>query len=439
MSIVTNLDQSLSSDYEQYYGLNNVQKLNLQDIGATLSRVQQKKNIRSVIVYAIFTPQTVTPAPKNGEHYQDSVEPITPFLRSKLKRDDDRLDLVMVTPTGQAIRYSTNATRAQVTQQAKLFRLAVSDVDDDKGYVVLAKQLYSWLLQPLENELKQQQITSLIYCVDEGLRTIPIAAISAERNVNGTADQQDYAINRYTISVIPSVSLVNREITNLHDRTLLAMGADRFSSLDPLPAVPTELQLVTEQFWKGKHFLNQEFTLEQLLRQKQIENPGIVHLATHAQFNVGAPSQSYIQLWNSRIKLSQMAALGWANPPLELLVLSACDTAIGSTDAELGFSGLATVAGVRSVMGSLWTVSDIGTLALMSEFYIQLQTAPTRSEALRRAQLALRNGTVRIENGRLITSQKSVTLPAKIVPKTGTIMFTHPFYWSAFTLVGNPW
>ncbi|MBW4419443.1 MAG: CHAT domain-containing protein [Myxacorys californica WJT36-NPBG1] len=430
LSIVGNLDQSLSNDYEQYYGLDNAPKLGLQEIEATLSQVQKQKNVRSVVVYAIFTPQTIAPAPKNGERYQDSVEPVTPFLRSKLKRNDDRLDLVLVAPTGEAIRYSTTATRAQVLQQAKLFRLAVSDVDDDQGYTALARQLYGWLLQPLEAQLKRQQITSLIYCLDEGLRTIPIAAI---------ADQQDYAIQRYTVSVIPSVSLVNREITDLRDRTLLAMGADQFSSLAPLPAVPTELQLVSEEFWKGKQFLNQEFTVEELLRQKRIENPGIIHLATHAQFNIGAPSQSYIQLWNTRINLAQMKSLGWANPPLELLVLSACDTAIGSTSAELGFAGLAAAAGVHSVMGSLWTVSDIGTLALMSEFYIQLQTAPTRSEALRRAQLALKNGAVRIENGRLITSQKSVLLPTKIVPRTGTILFTHPFYWSAFTLVGNPW
>ncbi|MBW4540564.1 MAG: CHAT domain-containing protein [Myxacorys chilensis ATA2-1-KO14] len=430
LSIVGNLDQSLGTEYEQYYGLDNAPKLGLQEIEATLSQVQKQKNVRSVVVYAIFTPQTIAPAPKNGERYEDSVEPVTPFLRSKLKRNDDRLDLVLVTPTGEAIRYSTTATRAQVLQQAKLFRLAVSDIDDDQGYTALARQLYGWLLQPLEGQLKRQQITSLIYCLDEGLRTIPIAAI---------ADQQDYAIQRYTVSVIPSVSLVNREITDLRDRTLLAMGADQFSSLAPLPAVPTELQLVSEQFWRGKQFLNQEFTIEELLHQKRIENPGIIHLATHAQFNIGAPSQSYIQLWNTRINLAQMKSLGWANPPLELLVLSACDTAIGSTAAELGFAGLAAAAGVHSVMGSLWTVSDIGTLALMSEFYIQLQTAPTRAEALRRAQLALKNGTVRIENGRLITSQKSVLLPTKIVPRIGTILFTHPFYWSAFTLVGNPW
>ncbi|NDJ18179.1 CHAT domain-containing protein [Myxacorys almedinensis] len=430
LSLVATLDQSLSTDYEQYYGLNSTPKLRLQDVEATLGKVQRQKDVRSVIVYAIFTSQSTTPAPQTGERYEESAEPLTPFLRSKLKRDDDRLDLVLVTPIGTTIRYSTNATRAQIIQQAKLFRLAVSDVDDETGYVALAKQLYGWLLQPLEQELKRQNITSLIYCFDEGLRTVPIAAIS---------DQQDHAIHRYTVSVIPSVSLIDRDITDLRDRTLLAMGADQFSALDPLPAVPTELQLVSEQFWKGKHFLNQDFTLEELLRQKKVENPGILHLATHAQFNAGAPSQSYIQLWNSRINLSQMQSIGWANPPLELLVLSACDTAIGSSDAELGFAGLATAAGVRSVMGSLWTVSDIGTLALMSEFYVQLQTAPTRAEALRRAQLALKNGTVRIENGKLITSQKSVSLPQKIIPKPGTILFTHPFYWSAFTLVGNPW
>jgi filamentous hemagglutinin family protein len=427
-------DRSLSNDFAQFFGIQNVPNVTVEDIQNLLTQ-QQTQNVRSAIVYALFVPNSVPPAPKAGETLSGQ-EPTIPLLRSRTKRSTDRLDLILVTATGQPIRYSTNTTRSRLLQQAKLYRLAVADVEDEQSFQALSKQLFQWLVKPLEGALQQQTINSLIYSLDEGLRTLPIAAMS---------DDHGFVTDRYMMSVIPSVALLGQSITNLTNRTMLAMGADRFQALEPLPAVPTELNLVSQKFWKGTPLLNENFTLERLLQEKQRLNPGIVHLATHAKFNAGAPSQSYIQFWDRQVKLSEMTGIEWANPPLQLLVLSACDTAIGSTEAELGFSGLAAASGVHSVLGSLWEVSDIGTLALMSEFYIQLATAPTRSEALRRAQVALRNGTVRVENGNLITSRAIVPLPPNILSRSRaksqreTIEFRHPFYWSAFTLVGNPW
>ncbi|MBE9010944.1 CHAT domain-containing protein, partial [Pseudanabaenaceae cyanobacterium LEGE 13415] len=374
VSTVIEFERSLSQEYADYYGFELPRAATLQDIQDMLAKAQQIKGIRSGIIYAIFVPNAITPAPKSGEVLTDQVEPITPLLRSQIKQESDRLELIFVTSTGRAIRYSTSTTRAQVAQQAKLFRLAVSDVEDE-GYLALSKQLYQWLVQPLEPELQHQGILGLIYCLDEGLRTAPIAAM---------ADDRGFIIDRYTVSMIPSVTLINRNIHALATKSVLAMGADYFRDREPLPAVPTELQLVSEQFWKGKRFLNQEFTLERLLRERQRTQAGIVHLATHAEFNPGKPDRSYIQLWDRPIKLSEMSSIAWSNPALYLLVLSACETAIDSVEAELGFTGLAAASGVHSVMGSLWQVSDVGTLALMSEFYIQLQKAPTRAEALRR-------------------------------------------------------
>ncbi|KAM3095758.1 CHAT domain-containing protein [Phormidesmis sp. 146-35] len=423
---IIRLEQSLNRDFEQYFGLTNSSPVSTADIQNTLTQVQQQKGIRTGIIYAMFVPRSTPPAPPTGEPKEG--ESIFPLLRPQ-KRDDDRLDLILITATGQAIRYSTTADRAQVTQQAKLFRLAASDAEDPNGYVALSKQLYGWLLQPLEPELKKARIVSLIYCLDEGLRTVPIAALS---------DETGFVISRYAVSVTPSMSLIDRRLTQLTGQTLLAMGADRFQALDPLPAVPTELNLISQQLWRGKRFLNQDFTLATLIAQKQQFNPGILHLATHAQFNAGAPDRSYIQLWDTQIRFSQLRSLQLDKPPIDLLVLSACATAVGSPDAELGFAGLAAASGVRSILGSLWDVSDIGTLALMSEFYTELRTAPTRVEALRRAQLSLLTGKVRIENGSLITSQGRFSLPANLTPAK-TIAFIHPFYWSAFTLVGNPW
>jgi CHAT domain-containing protein len=105
---------------------------------------------------------------------------------------------------------------------------------------------------------------------------------------------------------------------------------------------------------------------------------------------------------------------------------------------ELGFTGLAVQAGVKSAMGSLWYVSDEGTLGLMTQFYEQLKSAPIKSEALRLAQLAMLKGETRLQGGNLVTSGGSIPLPPELV-KLGDKDLTHPYYWSAFTMIGNPW
>jgi CHAT domain-containing protein len=123
---------------------------------------------------------------------------------------------------------------------------------------------------------------------------------------------------------------------------------------------------------------------------------------------------------------------------VELLVLSACRTAEGDEEAELGFAGLAVQAGVKSALGSLWYVNDEGTLALMTEFYGKLKEAPIKAEALRQAQLAMIQGKVRLQRGKLITSQGTFSLPPQLAV-VGDRDLTHPYYWSAFTMIGNPW
>ena len=136
--------------------------------------------------------------------------------------------------------------------------------------------------------------------------------------------------------------------------------------------------------------------------------------------------------------MKEFSELDWADSDLELLILSACSTAMSSPNAELGFAGLAAASGVDATVGSLWQVSDIGTLALMSEFYAQLESTDLRFEALRKAQLALLTGETRIENGNLWTSRGEVKLPDELgLPENATL--DHPFFWSAFTMVGNPW
>ncbi|NEQ26856.1 MAG: CHAT domain-containing protein, partial [Microcoleus sp. SIO2G3] len=172
--------------------------------------------------------------------------------------------------------------------------------------------------------------------------------------------------------------------------------------------------------------------------QRQQQEYGIVHLATHAEFKPGTPNNSYIQLWNSKLRLNELDKLRLSEPPVELLVLSACRTALGNREAELGFAGSALQAGVDSTLATLWYVSDQGSLGLITEFYHQLSQVPIKSEALRQAQLAMIKGRVRIEDNHLYSFKKSISLPLGL-SASRTPNLSHPYYWAGFTLVGEPW
>ncbi|MEQ8956361.1 MAG: CHAT domain-containing protein, partial [Coleofasciculus sp. C2-GNP5-27] len=294
------------------------------------------------------------------------------------------------------------------------------------------QQLYNWMIAPLESELQALGIDTLIFCMDAGLRLIPMAALH---------DGEQFLVEKYSIGSIPSVSLTNSRYNPIKDVPILAMGASKFrGGLSPLPAVPVELELITQQLGSGQSFLNPEFTVNNLKEQRQ--QFGIIHLATHGEFQPGKPHNSYIQLWDKeKLRLDQLRQMGWNQPPqVELLVLSACRTALGDWQTELGFAGLAVQAGVKSALASLWYDSDCGTLALMSEFYHHLnQTDVTiKAEALRRAQIAMLRQQVQVKEGKLIGTglPNPIPLPPELL---GNQDFSHPYYWAAFTMIGSPW
>jgi CHAT domain-containing protein len=217
------------------------------------------------------------------------------------------------------------------------------------------------------------------------------------------------------------------------------MGAQVFPDQRPLPAVPVELNAIANRLWSGESFLNEAFTVANLQKAREQQPFRLVHFATHAEFRPGQPSNSYIELWGGdKLRLDELRKLKLDNPPVDLLVLSACRTALGNDEAELGFAGLAVLAGVKSAMGSLWYVSDEGTLALMAAFYKKLKEVPVKAEALRQAQVAMIRGDVRIEGGQLVVENERIPLPPELA-KLGDRKFSHPYYWSAFTMIGNPW
>jgi CHAT domain-containing protein len=346
----------------------------------------------------------------------------------------EQLDLIVVPPTGLPIHKSIRAAgRETLMKVVASFRSELLNLRNinTESYLPASQQLYQWIMAPLEADLKAQGIDTLVFSMDAGLRTLPLAALH---------DGSQFLVEKYSIGLIPSINLTDTNYESVKNAEVLAMGASQFTNNKPLLAVPAELNAIASE-WKGESFLNQTFTLNNLRSQRSTQAYRIIHLATHGEFKSGVPSNSYIQLSDTRLTLDRVRELGWNQPPkVELLVLSACKTAVGDNGVELGFAGLAVQAGVKSVLASLWYVSDEGTLGLMAEFYHHLKVAPIKAEALRQAQIAMIKGQVRMENGRLILSNlnKELELPPELA-KLGNENLSHPYYWSAFTMIGSPW
>ena len=417
---VRQLEQSLSQGFEDYWDLSTGPDLTFTEVQAILRRAQEEYEVNSAVIYAIFAP----------EISEEEREETSSILKVEPEpSDNDLLNLSVVLPEGELVRYELPVTRKEVSRQARYFRTAASDPIDNRSYRPLAHQMYQWLLAPIEEDLAAQNVQNLMYALDDGLRTTPITAMR---------DYEGYSLERYGISVVPSMGLMQADFPVSVRRSTIAMGVSEFPNDTPLPAVPVELEVVDQFVPVSQTVLNEETTLSALKGVQALEQPGVLHLATHAIFNRRTPEDSYIHLWNEPLSMKEFSTLDWKESDLEMLILSACFTAMGSRNAELGFAGLAAASGVDATVGSLWDVSDVGTLALMSEFYAQLEANNLRFESLRQAQLALLNGETRIENGNLVSSHGVVELPDEWnLPESATL--DHPFFWSAFTMVGNPW
>lgn len=400
---------------ENFSDLETINTENSQEI---LQKIEKSTGIKPALIYAVFAP------PNLDLNVAKDIKNI-----SNLARDSFQLELVIVTPGGSPIRKTIPVTRQRLLQVVKQFRNDVTNKDKPTAYLANAQQLYKWFIAPIENDLKQQKIQNLVFIMDNGLRSIPVAAFH---------DGKQFLIERYSVGAMPSISLTDTRYVDIRKSQVLAMGAENIPTQTPLPSVPVELSTIAGTIWSGKSFQNEQFTANNIIAQRKQQPFSILHLATHGEFQAGKIQNSYIQLWDERLQIDRLHQLKLNDSPVELIVLSACKTAVGDEDAELGFAGFAYRAGVKSAMGSIWYVSDEGTLGLMTSFYRNLKTAPIKAEALRQAQVAMLTGKVRLQSGKLVTAGDKIDLPAGLV-KLGDVNLAHPFYWAGFTIVGNPW
>jgi CHAT domain-containing protein len=401
---IDQVDQKRGREFSNYFGRDIASKqVNASSIRKTLSSVTHL-GINSVILY--------------------------------VSAQNNYLELKLFLPSGKSVVKSIEVSRDNILEVVKEFTNQVRKPTnlDSHDYLNNGKKLYDWFITPLEKELKENNINTIIFSMDAGLRSLPLAALY---------DGRQFLVEKYAFSLVPSFSLTDTQYVGLKDAQVLAMGASEFPrniGQTPLPSVPIELSNIITKIWTGQSFLNQDFTLTNLQEQQAKGEFKIIHLATHGEFHPGGAKNSYIQFWDRKLRIDQLRQLNLSDPQVELLVLSACTTAIGDEEAELGFAGLAVQAGVKSALASLWYVSDTGTLALMTEFYRQLKIRPLKAEALRQAQLALLYKQVRLEEGavRSDTGRSTINLPDEL-SYVGDRPLSHPYYWAAFTMIGSPW
>lgn len=274
------------------------------------------------------------------------------------------------------------------------------------SFLTLSQQVYDWLIEPIEADLATSEIKTLVFVLDSAFLNVPMAVLH---------DGQQYLIEKYAIALTPGLQLLDpKPLARRSLKTLTAGLTEAREDFPALPFVALELEQIKSEVPTSEILLNESFTSRTLENQVNAEPFRVVHLATHGQFSSDI-DKTFILTWDGKIDVSQLNTLlrtrdETRSTPIELLVLSACETATGDKRAALGLAGVAIRAGARSTLASLWQIDDRSTALLIGDFYQELtDTTITKAEALRRAQVKL------------------LQQPE----------YSHPNYWAAYVLVGN--
>ncbi len=340
---------------------------------------------------------------------------------------EDRLELLMETRAGiesRQVRVGAQAMRDKAIGFAKSVRSLGND------HLARGKELYDLLLRPLEPVLAREAIDTLIVVPDGALRLIPMGALS---------DGERYVIERFGIVTAPGLTITGAPEQQKQTGKMLLAGisapgpaveklpepvADEFTAKVviadtrsaelrrrlALPSVKQEIQVLHGKT-RSDALLDSEFTVDRFRRQVSTGEYRIVHIASHAMFSRRAET-SFIMAYDDILTIDDLQKLLRTEPlqanPIDMLTLSACQTAEGDDRAPLGIAGAVLKARAHSALGSLWPVADEAAKTLMIRFYELLGTQG-KSKALQRAQVELSRDRD----------------------------FAHPFYWAPFILVGG--
>jgi CHAT domain-containing protein len=314
----------------------------------------------------------------------------------------DRLEL-LVTAGGRDIQITVPITDTNLKLEVDKFRELLERRATNE-YIDASKRLYDLIMRPIEARLAGLAITTLVFVPDGVLHTIPLSALY---------DGQHFLIEHYAIATVPGLRLVDPRPLSPEAREMLAVGMSQSREGFPsLPKVPRELAGI-RQVENSTNLLNRTFTRQRFAQELHQVNYTMVHIASHSQLGTD-PSQSFVLAYDGAISLDDLEGsiklARFRDLGLELLTLSACQTAVGDDRAALGMAGLALKAGARSVLATLWFISDEASGQLVVEFYKQLQDGSlSKARALQAAQIKL----------------------------IGDPLLGHPAYWAPFLLIGN--
>ncbi|MDX1697803.1 MAG: CHAT domain-containing protein, partial [Thiohalobacterales bacterium] len=315
----------------------------------------------------------------------------------------DRLELLLSLSDG-LVKYSVPVDNDTLVEEVHLFRQRL-EKRTTRRYLYQARQLYQWLIEPLEQALADHDIDTLVVVPGPALRAVPVAALH---------DGKDFLIRRYAVAMTPSLRLTDPRPIRRENVSLLLNGlTESVQGFPPLVHVSTELAAI-EDLYGGKVYRDAGYRKAVVQQELANEEYSIVHFATHGLF-AGKVRDSFILTHDGRINmddLEEYVGVSWfrKDNPVELLTLSACQTAVGDDWAGLGLASIAIKAGARSALATLWYVNDQVTSELIAAFYRNLGKPDiTKAEALQQAQ------------------QKILA----------DLRYRHPAYWAPYLLIGN--
>jgi CHAT domain-containing protein/tetratricopeptide (TPR) repeat protein len=367
----------------------------------------------------------------------------------------DNLSIIVTTSDIQrahVIEISEERLNALIAE----FRGAIMDPQTDPHPA--GQKLYDLLLKPLEKDLAGVQARTLVWSLDGNLRYIPVAALWDK--------DRGYLVQRYANVVITLASRQNLALRPAHKKEwqVLGLGVSKaVGGFNQLSYVPQELRAIVREATAspragetgviaGRRLLDEQFTYSAF--RSYLGRYPLVHAATHFSFVPGTKDEaleSFLLLGNGeRLTLAQIQSSGTIFDGVQLLTLSACDTAYGGKDADgrevEGFGAMAQKKGAKAVMATLWRVADESTSDLMVSFYkLYERDGFTKAEALRQAQLSLLQEADQmvsvVANARATAKSgaaaRGVNKPA--LPNNSQKRYTHPYYWAPFILIGNWW
>ena len=323
----------------------------------------------------------------------DKQDPTTALIYPLLL--EDRFEVMVKLPQRPLTRYTSKIEKNKQDFERDIadaipIITAKSDGTSGKKLPRIAEKLYDLIIRPGEKDLQEIGVKTLVFVLDSSLQNFPMSVLSKGQE-NG---QPKYLIEQYNIALAPSLQLVDVQRFQKKNVPALIAGLSEPRTIEgrsfgELRSVKDEINNIKSLLPNSTKLLDQEFTSNALTNRLNSSSFSIIHLATHGAFS-SQPDQTFIITSDKKLRVNELDNLLRSRDPVELLVLSACETLTGDKRASLGLAGVAIRGGTRSTLGTLWVVDDKSTSMLMAKFYEAFKDEKiSKADALRQAQLAL--------------------------------------------------